>query len=118
MGDSNEEMSLTDVVVAEPTVADQNELILQLMQHIAEMRIEMQRRQDLPPPRLAANAADGRPPIYFPPSNTDPSQNQPSTPAQNPSVIDLTSQNPQYVSASYQTPPPPQNNHPQMPPDP
>ena len=72
MGDSNEEVSLTDIVVDQPTVEDQNELILQLMQHIAEMRIEMQRRQDLPPPRLAANAADGRPPIYFPSSNMDP----------------------------------------------
>ena len=28
MGDNNEEVSLTDVVVTQPTVADQNELIL------------------------------------------------------------------------------------------
>ena len=41
MGDINEEVSLTDVVVAQPTVAEQNELI---MQQIAEMRVEMQRR--------------------------------------------------------------------------
>ena len=32
MGDNNDEISLTDVVVAQPTIADQNELILQLMQ--------------------------------------------------------------------------------------
>ena len=38
--ESNEEVSLIDVVVAQPTMADQNELILQLMQHIAEMRVE------------------------------------------------------------------------------
>ena len=44
MGDSNEEVILTDVVVAQPTIADQNELLLQLMQQIAEMRVEMQRR--------------------------------------------------------------------------
>uniref|UniRef100_M1DIF4 Uncharacterized protein n=1 Tax=Solanum tuberosum TaxID=4113 RepID=M1DIF4_SOLTU len=31
MGDNNEETSLTDVVVAQPAFADQNELILQLM---------------------------------------------------------------------------------------
>ena len=72
MGDSNEEVSLIDVVVAQPTVADQIELILQLMQQIAEIRVEMQTRQDLTPPRFAANAADGRPPIYFPSSNMDP----------------------------------------------
>ena len=43
MGDSNEEVSLTNVVVDQPTVADQNELILQLMQQIAEIRVEMQK---------------------------------------------------------------------------
>ena len=31
MGDNNEQVSLTDVVVAQPTVAEQNELIAQLM---------------------------------------------------------------------------------------
>ena len=31
-GDNNEEVSLTDVVVVQPTVANQNELIMQLMQ--------------------------------------------------------------------------------------
>ncbi|TMW89618.1 hypothetical protein EJD97_016896 [Solanum chilense] len=81
MGDSNEEVSLTDVVVAQPTLADQIGLILQLMQQIAEIRVEMQRRQDLTPPGFAANAVDGRPPIYFPSSNMDPAHNQPSTPA-------------------------------------
>ena len=40
MKDSNEEVSLTKVVVAQPTIADQNELILQLLQQIAEMRVE------------------------------------------------------------------------------
>ena len=115
MGDNNEEVSLTDVVVAQPTVAEQNELILQLMQQIAEMRVEMQRRQDLPPPGFAANAADGRPPIYLTSSNMAQAPNHPSTPAQNSSFIDLTTKNPQYASASYKIPPPPQNNLPQMP---
>ena len=71
MGNSNEEVSFTDVVVDLPTIADQNELILELMQQIAEMRVEMQRRQDLPLLRFAANIVDGRPPIYFPSSNMD-----------------------------------------------
>ena len=53
MGDNNEQVSLTDVVVAQPTAAEQNELIAQLMQQIADMRVEMQRRQDTPPPGLA-----------------------------------------------------------------
>ena len=78
----------------------------------------MQRRQDLPPPRFAANATDERPQIYFPSLNMDPTQIQPSTPVQNPSVIDLTTQNPQYASATYQTQSPLQNNRPQMPPHP
>ena len=72
MWDNNEEVSLTDVVVAQPTVAEQNELIMQLIQQVAEMRVEMQRKQDMPPPRFAPNTADGRPPIYFPSSNMDP----------------------------------------------
>ena len=46
MGDNNEE------VMSQPIVADQNELILQLMQQIAKMRVEMQRRQDLPSARF------------------------------------------------------------------
>ena len=78
----------------------------------------MQWRQDLPPPGFATNAADGKPLIYFESSNMDPTQNQPSTPIKNPSVIDLTTQNPQYASASYQTPYPLQSNNPQMPPHP
>ena len=72
----------------------------------------MQRRHDLPPQGFCANAAYGRPPIYFPSLNMDPTQNQPSTPVHNTLVIDLTTQNPQYASASYQTPSPLQNNHP------
>ena len=49
MGDNNEEISLSDVVVAQLTIADQNELIMQLMQQIAKLRVEMQRRHNLPP---------------------------------------------------------------------
>ena len=36
MGDNNDEVSLNDVMVAQPTVAEQNKLIMQLMQQIAK----------------------------------------------------------------------------------
>ncbi|XP_015160926.1 uncharacterized protein [Solanum tuberosum] len=115
-GDNNEEIDLTDVVVAQPVLADQKELILQLMQQIAEMRVEMQRKQDLPSPIFAVNAQpNGRPPAQIPPPNVEQAQNPPSSPARNPSIIDLTTQNPHYASASYQTPPPPQNTNLQAP---
>ena len=118
MGDNNDEVSLTDVLVAQPTVAEKNELIAQLMQQIADMRVGMQRRQDTPPPGFCPNFVDARPPMYFPSSNLDPTQNQPSTPVHNPSGIDLITQNPQYASVSYQTPLPLPNNLTQMPPHP
>ena len=50
MGDHNDEVDMNDVVVAQPTAADKNELIMQLMLQIAEMRVEMQRMQDSPNP--------------------------------------------------------------------
>ncbi|KAK4738521.1 hypothetical protein R3W88_002218 [Solanum pinnatisectum] len=116
MSDNVEDTSLTDVVVAQPVIADQNELIMQLMQQLAEMRVEMQRRQDLPNSTFAFNTpADGRPPLHFPPLNTEQAQNPSSSPAHNPSIIDPTTQNPQYASASYQTPPLPHNTNLQMP---
>ena len=71
-----------------------------------------------PPPGFGPNFVDARPPMYFPSSNLDPTQNQPSTPVHNPSRIDLTTQNPQYASVSYQTPSSIQNNPTQMPPHP
>ncbi|KAK4710153.1 hypothetical protein R3W88_004666 [Solanum pinnatisectum] len=112
MGDNNEEIGLTDVVVAHPTVTDQNELIIQLMQQIAEMQVEMQRRQDLPNPAFIFNApADGRPPLHFPPSSAEQAQNPPSNPAQNPPIIDLTAPNPHHASVSYQEPPLPQGTN-------
>ena len=90
MGDNNEQVSLTDVVVAQPTAAEQNELIAQLMQQIADMRVEMQRRQDTPPPGFGPNFLDARPPTYFPSSNSDPTQHRPSTPVHNPSGVYMT----------------------------
>ena len=105
MGDNNEEVSLTDFVVAQPTAADQNDLIMQLMQQIAEMRVEMQRMQDLSnrvssfnPPR------DGRPPLHYPPSSTEQVQNLLSNPIQNPPTIDLTTLYPHHATTSCQAP--------------
>uniref|UniRef100_M1DLF8 Repressor protein n=1 Tax=Solanum tuberosum TaxID=4113 RepID=M1DLF8_SOLTU len=116
MGDNNEEIGLTDVIVAQPVIADQNKLIMQLMQQITKMRVEMQRIQDLPNLGFAFNApADGWPPLHFPPSNAEQAQNPPSAPAQNPSIIDLTTQNPHFASVSYQTLPPPQSTNHQAP---
>uniref|UniRef100_M1A8M7 Uncharacterized protein n=1 Tax=Solanum tuberosum TaxID=4113 RepID=M1A8M7_SOLTU len=116
MGDNNDEISLTDVVVSQPAAIDQNELIMQLMQQIAEMRIEMQRRQDLSNSIFAFNPpGDGRPPLHIPPLSAEQVQNPPSNPAQNPPIIDLIASNPHYASASYQIPPPPQNTSLQAP---
>ena len=45
MGDNNDEIDMNDVFVAQLAAADKNELIMLLMQQIAEMRVEMQRMQ-------------------------------------------------------------------------
>ncbi|XP_049353871.1 uncharacterized protein LOC125818392 [Solanum verrucosum] len=110
MSDNNDEIGLTDVVVAYLAAADQNELTMQLMQQIAEMRVEMQRRLDLPNPIFTFNPqGDGRHPLYFPPPSAEHVQNTPSNPTQNPRIIDLTALNPHHASVSYQAPPPPQD---------
>ena len=41
MRDNNEKISRTDVVVSQPTIKDQNELIMQHSHQIVEMRVEM-----------------------------------------------------------------------------
>uniref|UniRef100_M1DMA6 Uncharacterized protein n=1 Tax=Solanum tuberosum TaxID=4113 RepID=M1DMA6_SOLTU len=114
MGDKNDEISLTDVVVAQSAAADQNELIMQLMQQIAEIRIEMQIRQDLSNPTFAFNPlGDGRPPLHFPPPSAEQVHIPPFNPTQNPPIIDLTAPNPHHASVSYQAPPTPQGTNPQ-----
>ena len=50
MRDNNDEIDMNDVVVDQPAAADKNELVMQLMQQIAEMRVEMQRMRDSPNP--------------------------------------------------------------------
>ena len=76
MGDNNDEIDMNDVVVAQPAATDKNELIMQLMQQIAEIRVEMQRMQDGSNPVSSFNPPrDGRPPFHFPPSSTEQVQN-------------------------------------------
>lgn len=43
MGNNNDKIGLTDVVMVQPSATDQNELVMQLMKHIYEMRDEMQK---------------------------------------------------------------------------
>ena len=112
MGDNNEEIEIDDVVVAQPAAADKNELIMQLMQQITEMRVEMQRMRDLPNPISSFNPPrDGRPPLHFPPSNAKQVQNLLSNPAQNPPTIDSTIPNPRHATTLCQAPHHPQNTN-------
>ncbi|XP_069152548.1 uncharacterized protein [Solanum lycopersicum] len=110
MGDNNEEIEIDDVVVAQPAAADKNELIMQLMQQIAEMRVEIQRMRDGSNPVSSSNPPrDGRPPL--PPSNAEQVQNILSNPTQNPPTIDSTIPNPRHATTSYQAPQHPQNTN-------
>ena len=112
MGDNNDEVDMNDVVVDQPTAADKNELIMQLMQQIAEMRVEMQRMQDLANPISSFNPPrDGRPLLHFPPPSTEQVQNLLFNPTQNPPTIDLTTPNPRHATTSCQAPHHPQNTN-------
>ena len=67
---------MNDVVVAQPAAADKNELIMQLMQQIVEMRVEMQRMQGVSNPISSFNPPrDGRPLPHFPPPSAEQVQN-------------------------------------------
>lgn len=93
-------------MVAQPAIADQNELIMQLMQQITKMRVEMQRRQDLSPSIFNVNASiKGMTPLHFPSSNMEQAKNPPSDPAHNPSIIDLSTKSPQYASVPIESHP-------------
>ena len=114
MGDNNEEFDMNDVVVAQPVAADKNELIIQLMQQIAEMRIELQRMQDESNPVSSFDPLrNGRPSLHFPPSNAEQVQNILSNPTQNSPTIDSTIPNPCHAT-SCQAPQRPQNTNPQI----
>ena len=85
---------------------------MQLMQQIAEMRVEMQRMQDGSNPVSSFNPPrDGRPPLHFPPPSKEQVQNLLSNPAQNPPTIDLTTPNPRHTTTSCQATHHPQNTN-------
>ena len=97
--------------MAQPAATDKNELIMQLMRQIVEMRVEMQRMQDLPNPISSFDPPrDGRPPLHLPPPSAEQVQNLPSNPTQNPPTIDLTTPNPCHAT-SCQAPQHPQNTN-------
>ena len=110
MGDNDDEIEMNDIVVAQPAAADKNELIMQLMQQIAEMRVEIQRMRDGSNPVSSFNPPrDGRPPL--PPSNAEQVQNILSNPPQNPPTIDSTIPNPRHATTLCQAPHHPQNTN-------
>ena len=97
--------------MTQPAAADQNELNMLLMQQIAEMRVEIQRMQNLSNPISSFNPSrDGRPPLHFPPPSTEQVQNLLSNPTQNPPAIDLITPNPRDAT-SCQAPQHPQNTN-------
>lgn len=95
-----DEIDITDVVVAQPATVDQIELFMQFMQHIAEMRVEMERIQDLS--SLIFSFNPGIPPLQFPPPCVEQGKNPPSNLSQNLPIIDLPAPNPHHVFVSYQ----------------
>uniref|UniRef100_M1DIF7 Uncharacterized protein n=1 Tax=Solanum tuberosum TaxID=4113 RepID=M1DIF7_SOLTU len=112
IGNNDEEISLTDVIVAQAIIADQNELIMQLMQQITELKAEAQRTQGPSNPIISVNPLDeGRPSLHFPHpcSRTEYAQNPLPNPAQSYPIIDLTALNPHHAFASHEAPPYPHN---------
>ena len=68
MTQNNENVGLTEVAIVQPPGIDQNELIKQLMQQIAELRVELQKKQDLSIPNMDVNTLrNKRLPLHFPP---------------------------------------------------
>ncbi|XP_055824288.1 uncharacterized protein LOC129892753 [Solanum dulcamara] len=63
MTGNNDNTGLTDIVVTDPVVAEQNKLIAQLVQQIAEMRVEIQKIEScqnwLSPPTRRFQAREG-----------------------------------------------------------
>lgn len=63
----SENINLTGVAIVQPPAVEQNELIVQLMQHIAESRVELLKKQDLSIPIVDVKIlGDGRLPFHFP----------------------------------------------------
>jgi len=69
MVENAENTYLIEIVVNDPIMDEQNKLIAQLFQQIAEMRTEMDKTRDLMNLAIVVNTPtpdNGRPPLYFP----------------------------------------------------
>lgn len=110
MVENSEDMGLIEITVVDPAIAEQNKLITQLMQQVAEMRVNMQRARDLTNLVITANlpSPNGkRPPLHFPPPNPNhkPTLNNPTfISGQSTLTIDA-----YHASSSHHTPPPLEN---------
>ncbi|XP_049385670.1 uncharacterized protein LOC125849743 [Solanum stenotomum] len=115
MTGTSEETGIVDVTIRNAELADQSELISQLMQRIADMQEELQQTKDLAKLAIASNEPPletRRPPPHFP-SLSSPLPNYfpthttgPITSIPNPHPIDLTISSAPYANTFYQTPPP------------
>ena len=106
--DNNDKVGLNDVIVAQPSTVEQNELIAQLMQQIVELRAEYKKKQDFPNLGITTIIQrDGNIPLYFAPlcSREEHFTNPHSNLIHDPSTIDLPSHNFHHASISYQVPP-------------
>uniref|UniRef100_M1DC82 Uncharacterized protein n=1 Tax=Solanum tuberosum TaxID=4113 RepID=M1DC82_SOLTU len=102
-----ENTDLTKITVSDPIIVEQNKLIAQLFQQIAEMRAEMDKTRELTNQAIIANTPipnNGRPPLYFPTSNPTfvylPNNSSTAT-IPKPPIIDTTP-NPYHASSSHQ----------------
>uniref|UniRef100_M1E0C3 Uncharacterized protein n=1 Tax=Solanum tuberosum TaxID=4113 RepID=M1E0C3_SOLTU len=112
MVNKSEDIGLTKTATVHPSTTEQNELIVQLMQQISEMRVELQKKQDLPISTVTVNVlGDEWPTLYFPlfNSNTEHVLNSSSNHTKNHSTLELATSNLHHANTSYQAPPPLQN---------
>ena len=115
MAENSEDVGLTEVAIIDPIIAEQNEVIAQLVQQIAELKVEMQKNRDLSNLAITANTpSDGVYAFSFPhqnPVTEHTLNNPPAIPIQKTPIINLTTPNPNHASSSQQTPPPPNPNN-------
>ncbi|KAK4706407.1 hypothetical protein R3W88_034037 [Solanum pinnatisectum] len=72
MVENVENTDLDEITVNDPIIVEQNKLIAQLFQQIAEMRPEMDKTRDVTNLAIIANTPtpdNGRPPLHFPSSD-------------------------------------------------
>ncbi|KAK4716154.1 hypothetical protein R3W88_014492 [Solanum pinnatisectum] len=109
---NGENIGLNEIIITNPIITEQNELIAQLAQQIAEMRVEMHKTRELANLAITANAPLPKNEIStlnFPTTNPTPehfSHNSPTVPVQKPPTIRLNTTNQHHASSSYQIPHP------------